>query len=301
MKPQKKLTKQELKTDEFVTLTTNAIVFATARKYQILVALSIILVLIFGGLTGVYIKRMYDERASDQLSTALRLYNPDADEQSPEQKSDPKVLAEASDRFNEIFEGYSRSKVASQALFYHAVTLLKQARTDEAIAALELFLQRFPLHPYKENVQTLLASALMTGEKYQKALEILDELAAAQKGTPAVSMTMLHQGMCYMQLQQYKEAREKFQAIISEYETTPWVTEAKDYLLLVPAEVSAGTTALSKESMPPSPESSTVVADPTIVTETAEELTGDVEVAGKDDAVVESEAAESPADAATEN
>jgi tetratricopeptide (TPR) repeat protein len=238
LKPKKRISKEDLKSDEFVTLTSDAISFFVDYRKQVYVALGVVAVIFIGIMAGFYLMRSYNERATELFSLGFTEFHPAKSEKAEEPKTQTKEsLEKAAGYFKDTYSKYPRSTSAPLALYYLGVVELRLIQVDEAITSFTSFLDRYKSHELALEAGSLLGTALMAKGEYQKALDRFQSLAKTEAASPASQgLNKLREGICYYHLARVPEARQSFQKVVDDYATTPWVAEAKNYLTLLPAE-----------------------------------------------------------------
>ncbi|MFC1850362.1 tol-pal system YbgF family protein [candidate division CSSED10-310 bacterium] len=236
MRKRKRITKKELKQDEFVTFTGNVIAFTLDHKQHIFIALGVLLIIGLGVATGFMLMQNYHEKAGQLFSLGWKEFHPpgqSADNKPPEKEKCQKAAAQ----FKASFTQYPRSKVAPQAIYYYGVCQMQLNNFQEAINFFQQFIEKYPENKFLFEVSSLLASSHLSMGHYQQAIDICQKITTDFESSPGLSYILLREGICYLKLQQYDQARTTFQRIIDEFSESPWVADANDYLLLIPEEV----------------------------------------------------------------
>ena len=109
-----------------------------------------------------------------------------------------------------------------------AVELVKAGKTDEAIAALHAFLQKYPRHDYADNAQYWLGETYYAQKDYQHALaEFRATIETYPRGNK-VPDALLKVGFCYQSLGQPDKAKAVLEQVVSLYpKTEPAALAAK--------------------------------------------------------------------------
>ena len=109
-----------------------------------------------------------------------------------------------------------------------AVELVKAGKSDEAIAALHAFLQKYPRHDYADNAQYWLGETYYAQKDYQHALaEFRATIETYPRGNK-VPDALLKVGFCYQSLGQAEKAKAVLEQVVSLYpKTEPAALAAK--------------------------------------------------------------------------
>ena len=109
-----------------------------------------------------------------------------------------------------------------------AVELVKAGKSDEAIAALHAFLQKYPRNDYADNAQYWLGETYYAQKDYQHALaEFRATIETYPRGNK-VPDALLKVGFCYQSLGQTEKAKAVLEQVVSLYpKTEPAALAAK--------------------------------------------------------------------------
>lgn len=101
--------------------------------------------------------------------------------------------------------------------YQQAFDLLKQAKYEQAIQALQAFLVEYPSGEYSDNAQYWLGEAYYVMRQFDKALveyqKVINNFPQSQKYTHA----MLKIGYCYQELGRVDDAKKELQALVQQY------------------------------------------------------------------------------------
>ncbi len=117
---------------------------------------------------------------------------------------------------------------AAGAEYRAAVELLKNGKSDDAIAALRAFIVRFPKHDYADNAQYWLGEAFYAKKDFTKALvEFRATIETYPRGNK-VPDALLKVGYCYQALGQADKSRAVLEQVVNLYpKTEPAALAAK--------------------------------------------------------------------------
>jgi len=233
LKP-KKLSRKDLnlKTDEFVELTSDVISTVVEHKNQVYIGIGAVATVIVLVLAGMFFYQKYNERALAEFDVGWGLFNKtDQQGQVVRTRAD---IDQAGRSFERCFTKYPRSKTAPKALYYYGITQLHLDNKEKALEAFQKFIDKYADDGLAGEVTALLASAYMHAEDYPKALQYFEKQMEYLESSADISLNLLRQGMCQLKMEKYEEARTIFQRISTEYADSPWLTEANDYAMLLP-------------------------------------------------------------------
>jgi tol-pal system protein YbgF len=116
----------------------------------------------------------------------------------------------------------SRTNPADEQISYLAAyELVKNKRYDNAINAMQTFVQKYPKGGYTANAEYWLGELYLVKKDYPKAIEhfevVLDQFPASSKS----AASLLKSGYAYAATGNNQEARNRFQQIIKTYPDTP--------------------------------------------------------------------------------
>ncbi|MBN2382386.1 tetratricopeptide repeat protein [bacterium] len=237
MKPQKKLSRKELnlKHDEFVDFTTRALITISEKKNQLLVMASALAVIILIVLGGLFLFSKYNEHADELLIAGWDQFNK-TDEQG-QVKREVADIEQAAKSFEQCFTKYSHSKAAAKALYLYGITQLHLNNIDGAESAFQKYNEKYATDQLQKEVAGLLASTYMERGDFQKAFEAYQQQSTKLEHAADISLNLLKQGICQYKLGKTEEARITLERVINEFTDSPWVTEAKDFLTLLPEQL----------------------------------------------------------------
>jgi tol-pal system protein YbgF len=109
------------------------------------------------------------------------------------------------------------SDPAASDAYRVAVDLVKAGKTQESVAALRGFLQKYPRHEYADNAQYWLGEAFYAAKEYQHALvEFRATIETYPRGNK-VPDALLKVGYCYHALGQAEKARAVLEQVVNLY------------------------------------------------------------------------------------
>jgi len=123
-----------------------------------------------------------------------------------------------------------------EAEYQAAFNLLKDARYDEAAAALREFLARHGQHELASNAMYWLGEAHYVRRDYPAALAAFDGVLKDYPGARKSPDALLKAGYCQYELERYAPARATLTRLVQEYPDSPAAAEARTRLERMSAE-----------------------------------------------------------------
>ncbi len=111
--------------------------------------------------------------------------------------------------------------------YEQAFALLKEGHYDEAIAAFQAYLGRFPDGRYAANAQYWLGEAYYVKRDFTRAIQEFSQVLARFPESPKVPDAMLKLGFSYYELKDWDQARKILQQLIDQYPDTTAARLAK--------------------------------------------------------------------------
>ncbi|MDQ7007732.1 MAG: tetratricopeptide repeat protein [Acidobacteriota bacterium] len=232
-----RLTRKEIKHDEFVDGTVRAlrVLEENPRPFLYGAAAILGLVVVVSGFWT--FSRVQADKVADRLSRGeAALFATVADEgearpgdpYQPSFESDEARLQAAVERLGEAASGMGAG--SHVALYLQGKALLEAGRTDEAIAKLEAAVSALSGDPTLGPAsRALLAAALERAGQYEKAIESWAELADEGSGYPR-DLALFALGRCQSKAGQSDEARETLEEVGELYPESPVLERARQWL-----------------------------------------------------------------------
>ena len=117
-----------------------------------------------------------------------------------------------------------------QAAYQQAFNVLKDGRYEEAIAAFQQFLVRYPKGQFSDNAQYWLAEANYVMRRFPTAIEEFNKVLVNFPDSQKIPDAMLKIGYCYYELKKWDQARKILQQLTQRYPDTTAAQLAKNRL-----------------------------------------------------------------------
>lgn len=234
-----RLTRHEiLKEDRFMLTLEEIRAFFLSRKRQILMGLGIGAVVAIAVFGFYYYAAHENERAKDQLSQALRIYEAPvrganqsqgaapADELSFKTASEKyeKALAE----FQKVIKDHPSRSSGKIARYYAGLCLNSLKKTSEAVTMLEpLSRER---SDYGALAQSALAAVYESSGDLAKSAEIYQQIVNSTSPVTPKNVSLMHLARLYEEQNKTTEAARTYQQVVKEFPESPLVTEAEQKL-----------------------------------------------------------------------
>lgn len=116
----------------------------------------------------------------------------------------------------------SRANPADEQISYLAAyELVKNKRYDDAITAMETFVQKYPKGGYTANAQYWLGELFMVKRQYPQAIEHFEIVLQQFPSSSKSAASMLKTGYAYTATGDKQEAKKRFQQVVKNYPGTP--------------------------------------------------------------------------------
>lgn len=235
-----RLTRQEIKHDEFVSGVARVVLWLEDHPRPVLLAAAAIVGCLLLGIGGRAWWQVRSEKALVAFAEVDRRFHaPVQGEQDPVfQRPTPgvsytsreeklKAVIEAADS---VLKRYGSGPAARQALYYKALSLRGLERYDEATAAFkDLLGRRLPPLP-RALAQVALAETYEMAGRWEEAASTYRSLFEAVSAPFPRELALLGEARCLEHQQKLEEARTLYRQIVEGYPGSPYVAEAEDRL-----------------------------------------------------------------------
>ncbi|MBI4719740.1 MAG: tetratricopeptide repeat protein [Chitinivibrionia bacterium] len=184
----KRLKKQQIKQDSFVTYALKASEWAKLHFNQLAIGLAVIVVVIGFSLFTSHARRKTAQESEGKLGMALLLY-------------DQGDFEGAKKSFTDISDQYSRARAGVISLFYKGECNLRLSNFSEAIAAYEAYIRQSGKYPLFKEAAIIAKAVAMEGTgNYKDAAMLLENLLKdMDKDDPRYLSTVYQAAMFYSQ------------------------------------------------------------------------------------------------------
>lgn len=222
--------KQDIREDEVQSFLITAIQkFQERPKVYVGGLVAFIVIGVGASLLAAFVESRAD-KASEELSQAMRVYSAEVDASSPDPDADPPVFpseearrAQAEEAFAEIGSG----DAGQVAELYEASIALDNGDTDKAREIWNEFLADNPEHVLAVSVRlNLIELRRKSGEAEQVAESLQTQLDAVEKDLPA-DVLIYELAQTREALGQSDQARELYQRLVDEYPQSPYTQDAR--------------------------------------------------------------------------
>ena len=223
----KKVKRKELlkRSDEFLTFSSRAVVFATEhyRHFTYIgIALAVIALIYVGVNTYMgYINKKGQNSYNTAYYTLIKNMNPDADHQE---------LKKTEELFQQVIDKYGLSKASRLALPELAYLKFLGKEYDEAISLYQKFIDEVPDNtPYQSLSKMALAVCYEEKGELKKAMEILEQ-GMTSSDDHLNQQAMLSLARIYRLTNQQEKSRKILKEFIEKFKTSPFLSLAKAHL-----------------------------------------------------------------------
>lgn len=116
----------------------------------------------------------------------------------------------------------SRINPADEQISYLAAyELIKNKRYDDAISAMQIFVQKYPKGGYTANAEYWLGELYLVKKNYPKAIEHFEVVLEQFPSSSKSAASMLKVGYAFAATGDKQEAKKRFQQVINTYPDTP--------------------------------------------------------------------------------
>lgn len=154
------------------------------------------------------------------------------DQQKAESQTVPNVTEESVDSPQPQANGSHNevNAVVIQAGYQRAFNLLKQSKYDQAIKALNTFLQTYPENEYSDNAQYWVAEALYVSRQYKEAIQAYTVLINNYPDSTKVPNSLLKIGDSHHEMGEQDKARLWYNQVRQDFPDSTSANLAKDRL-----------------------------------------------------------------------
>ena len=233
----RRITRKEMKRDEFVTAMGRFSYWMEDHVREVLVLGGVVVAAILGGLLLAQYMEQREQKASAMLGRGIDILHtaPGGAAGAPNSYPTEQAKLEAVvSQMDSILQTYPRSKSGRLALYYRGVSLQQLGRTDDALKALGDFLDDNSDSYAAPMARAAMAHAYEIKGEADKALAIYDELARAESSTYPAAAALADKARCLESLNRKDEARKAYEQIVREFPDSDFARDAQDELKGMP-------------------------------------------------------------------
>jgi TolA-binding protein len=233
----RRITRKEMKRDEFVTALGRFSVWMEEHVKEALLLGGAALVVVVGSIVLVQFLSQQESKASNLLSRGLEMLHapvrgdgsapaPGALTYASQQEKLQAVVAQ----MDSLMQSYPRSKSGRLGLYYKGLALEEMGKNDEALKSLAGFVESNPDSYAAPMAQAAMAGLLESTGQSQKALEIYQQLSRQTSGAYPPQAALMDMGRCLEGMGKKDEARKVYEQLTKEYPESDYSREAQTRL-----------------------------------------------------------------------
>lgn len=216
-----KITKKQLREDEFVNFFAKITLYLQAHTREISIGVLILVAAaaVFG---GVYLYRhSFDEKAAYQMSLALEAYH----------KASPVASSDNLKPVKELFEGvikqYPSSPAAEEARYYLGNCYFLMSEYDQALRAYEEYLKKLSSGRFAPMAQEGRAQAWVGKKDLINAAKEYENLIKNYDSYPMLSEVLMTLGQLYERMNNPQEALRIYKQVVQKFPESQEKTQAQ--------------------------------------------------------------------------
>ena len=222
----KKLSKKEIKEDKLVAFYYRSYSFVTENRQRLMMYAGGLVVLIVLIIFYINHRIQQNKEAGVQLARVISLYDSGAYLEAIEGQAGTNILG-----LKKIVEQYGSTENGETAKIYLANSYNYLGKTDDALKYYEDY--GGSLNIYKAAGLAGAAGCYASKNNYEKAAELYKKAAHVSKEDVLNSDYLLDAGINYLNAGKTKDAKEMFDLIKKDYNTSPAFREVSKYLAQV--------------------------------------------------------------------
>lgn len=222
----KKLSKKEIKEDKLVSLYYKSYTYVTENRQRLMMYGGGLIVLIVLVIFYINHRIRQNNEAGIQLAKVMTLYDSGAYLEAIEGQAGTNILG-----LKKIVEQYGSTENGEIAKIYTANSYNYLGKTDDALKYYEDYSGSLSI--YKATALAGAAGCYATKNNYEKAAELYKKAAHVSKEDVLNPDYLLHAGINYLSAGKTKDAKEMFDLIKKDYNTSSAFREINKYLAQV--------------------------------------------------------------------
>jgi len=231
---QPKLSRKELRGDEFLNTFEKVIRYASLHaKSLIFIAILFLLLLVAISSAHIYFER-YEAKASRALYAASQAYRENLvliSEDSSLQRRGVPNFEEPLKLYQEVIRLFPRSDAACEALYQSAQCLYHLSRYDEAIVAYQRYLQRVPRGRFSVLAGLGLGSCFEQKSQFENAVATYTIAISKNPNDPLIGEVLVSLGRSQEAIGKKEEASKTYMQVAQRFPNSTWKSYAERRLL----------------------------------------------------------------------
>jgi len=232
----RRITRKEMKRDEFVTAMGRITLWMEVHARQALILGGLLVAAAIASVVVWQFLGQREEKASLLLARGLEMFH--AGVRGADSTDRPGGLFYGSgdekhravlDQMDALIQTYPRSQAGRLALYYKGLALTGLRRPQEAVKALQDFLASSPGSFAAPMARAALAGALSESGEPRKALEQYEQLSREEGAYPPQA-ALLEMGICLEKMGKKDEAKKIYERITREFPNSDYSQEAQGRL-----------------------------------------------------------------------
>ncbi len=222
----KKLSKKEIKEDKLVSFYYKAYGFIDENKTRVIIYAGALVVLIVAAVLYVNYRSQQNQLASFELSKVMPVYDQGSYLEAIEGKQGSDVMG-----LKKIVSEYGSTEAGETAKIYLANSYNRLGKTDDALKYYE---------DYDGDISIFKATALAgqagyyeSQKDYAKAADLYKKAARVSENNVLNPDYLLYAGIDYLNAEKEEDAKQMFDSIKKNYESSPAAREASRYMAQV--------------------------------------------------------------------
>ena len=222
----KKLSKKEIKEDKLVSFYYKAYGFFDENKTRVIIYAGALVVLIVAAVLYVNYRNQQNQLASFELSKVMPVYDQGSYLEAIEGKAGSDVMG-----LKKIVAEYGSTEAGETAKIYLANSYNRLGKSDEALKYYE---------SYDGNISIFKAAALAgeagyyeSNKQYEKAADLYKKAAHVSENNVLNPDYLLYAGIDYLNADKQEDAKQMFDSIKKNYESSPASMQVNRYLAQV--------------------------------------------------------------------
>jgi TolA-binding protein len=234
MMAQPKLSKKELKEDEFLNTFERVLRYVSLHSKVFTYAMAGLLLVIIA-ICGIriYFER-YEAKASQQIYSANAAYKANlalvSQDSAMERRGTPD-FQEPLSLYQEFMKQFPRSRRVGEALYQSAQCLYHLSKYDEAISSFQKYLQRYPKGSFSVLAGLGLGNCLEEKSEFEKAATAYSNVIRNAPGDPLLGEAYVSLARCQEATGKKEEANNTYKELIEKFPNSSWKSYAERKLL----------------------------------------------------------------------